>query len=72
MIQRKSSLNHVNKCYPLTGLYVFYLQRKITVTASKISKYGVFSAAYFPVFGLNTGKYGPEKNLYLDTFHAVC
>ena len=27
----------------------------------KVSKYGVFSDPYFPVFGLNTGKYGPEK-----------
>ena len=29
-----------------------------------MSKYGVFS-------GPNTGKYGPEKTPYLDTFHAV-
>ena len=29
-----------------------------------------FSGQYFPVFGMNTGKYGPEKTLYLDTFHA--
>ena len=36
-----------------------------------MSKQGVFSGAYFPVFGLNTEKYGPEKTLYLDTFHAV-
>ena len=26
---------------------------------------------HFPVFGLNTGKYGPEKTPYLDTFHTV-
>ena len=26
---------------------------------------------YFPVFSLNTRKYGPEKTPYLDTFHAV-
>ena len=37
-----------------------------------------FYGPYFPVFGLNTGifspntgKYGPEKTLYLDTFHAA-
>ena len=46
-----------------------------------MSKYGVFSVPYFPVFGLkteiyevfspNTGKYGPEKTLYLGTFHAM-
>ena len=35
------------------------------VTARKVSKYGVFSSPYFPVFGLNTKiystKYGPRK-----------
>ena len=30
-----------------------------------------FSGSYFPVFGLNTGKYRPERTPYLDTFHAV-
>ena len=39
--------------------------------AWKVSKYGVISGLYFPVFGLNTGKYGPEITPYLDTFHAV-
>ena len=32
----------------------------------KIVQYGVFLGSYFPVFGLNTGKYGPEKTLYLN------
>ena len=46
-----------------------------------MSKYGVFSGPYFPVFGLkteiyevfssNAGIYGPEKTLYLGTSHAV-
>ena len=31
---------------------------------SKVSEYGIFS-------GPNTGKYGPEKTSYLDTFHEV-
>ena len=26
---------------------------------------------YFPTFGLNTGKCGPEKTPYLESFHAV-
>ena len=30
----------------------------------KVSKYGVFSGSYFPVFG-------PENTPYLDSFHAV-
>ena len=36
-----------------------------------MSEYGVFPGLYFPVFSPNTGKYGPEKAPYLDTFHAV-
>ena len=36
-----------------------------------MSKYGVISGPYFPVFSSNTGKYGPELTAYLDTFHAV-
>ena len=36
-----------------------------------MSIYGNFSGPFFPVFGLNTGKFGPEKTLYLNTFHAV-
>ena len=43
-----------------------------SVTARKVSKYGVISGPYFPVFRLNTGKYGPEITPYLGTFHAVC
>ena len=36
-----------------------------------MSKYGVASGPYFPAYGLNTGKYGPEITQYLDTFHVV-
>ena len=36
----------------------------MSVTACKVSKYGVIA-------GPNTGKYGPEITPYLDTFHAV-
>ena len=39
--------------------------------AWKVSKHRVISGPYFPVFGLNAGKYGPEITPYLDTFHAV-
>ena len=39
--------------------------------AWKVSIHGVFSGPYFPILGLNTGKYGPEKILYLETFHAA-
>ena len=40
-------------------------------TAKKVSKYGIISGPYFPAFGLNTAKYGPEITPYLDTFQAV-
>ena len=40
-------------------------------SARKVSKYLVISGPYFPTFGLNTGKYGPEITPYLGTFHAV-
>ena len=33
--------------------------------------YRVSSGTYFPEFSPNTGKYGPEKTLYLNTFHEV-
>ena len=40
-------------------------------TAWKVSKYGVFSGPFFPVLGLNTGKYRLEKNPYLDILQAM-
>ena len=40
-------------------------------TAYKVSKYGVNSDPYFPIFSPNTEKYRPKKTPYLDTFHAV-
>ena len=40
---------------------------KGSCTAWKVSKYGVISGPYFPVFGLNTGKYGLEITCILFT-----
>ena len=34
-------------------------------------RYGVFSGPYFPVFGLNTGKYRPEETPYRSS-HRRC
>ena len=48
-----------------------FLPSQVKGTAWKVSKYGVFSGPYFHVFGLNTGKYGPEKTPYLGTFHTM-
>ena len=41
------------------------------ITEQKVSRYGVFSGLFSPLFTSNTGKYGPEKIPYFDTFHAV-
>ena len=43
----------------------------ISLAAWKVSKYGVFYGTHFPVCGLNTGKYRPEKAPYLDNFQTV-
>ena len=40
-------------------------------TVWNVSKYGDFPGPHFPAFEPNAGKYGAEKTLYLDTFHAV-
>ena len=61
--------------HDLTDLYnhiitIKYCNR-ICYTGWNVSKYGDISGPYFPVFSLNTGKYGPETIPYLDTFHAV-
>ena len=45
----------------LAQKYVWFYD---THTARKVFKSGVFS-------GLNTGKCGPEKTPYLNTFHTV-
>ena len=43
----------------------------VMCTTWKVSRYGVISGLYFPVFELNAGKYGPEITTYLDTFQAM-
>ena len=40
-------------------------------TVWEVSKCGVISGPYFPLLGLNTGKYRPEMTPYMDTFHAM-
>ena len=47
----------MNNCKVTNNLKVKFQD---TLTVSKVSKYGV-----------NAGKYGPEKTPYLDTFHPV-
>ena len=42
-----------------------------TITAWKVSKYGVFFGPYIPLFSPNTAKYKTEKAPYFDIFHGV-
>ena len=49
----------------------FRLQVNVSHTSWKVSKYGVISGRYFPVFSPDTVKYGPEITPYLNTFHAM-
>ena len=41
-------------------------------TARKVSKYGVFSGPYFPVFGLNTKIYSLIRRFTIWTFSTQC
>ena len=69
-----------NVCFIVSGASAFlalYLTSILNdfwwifVDLSKVPKYGGFFGPYFPVFGLNAGKYRSEKTPYLDTFHEV-
>ena len=56
--------------FPSDATARFIISWRKRSTVWKVSKYGVISGQYFPVFSTNTGKYGPEITSYLDTFHA--
>ena len=59
-----NTLSHISCYETLEGYLVigFHLPSLKILTALKMSKYRVFSGPYFPVFGLNPGKYVPEKS----------
>ena len=59
----------VSLCIELCFSFVTYISS--TGTTWKVSKYRVFSGLHFPIFGLNTEKYRPEKTPYLDAFHTA-
>ena len=61
------------KCIAESIVFLAKEVKACKLALREVSKYGVFSGPYFPVFGLNThtGKYEPETTSYLDTFHAV-
>ena len=50
---------------------VQFKYRKENAGQKKLRVWTLFFWSVFPVFSPNTGKYGPEKAPFLDTFHAV-
>ena len=81
--QVNAGWNHFKRCQLLMRIHFFwkylhlflkyisyFIMKIIQFTVWKVSKYGVISGPYFPVFNPNTWKYGPEITPYLDTFHA--
>ena len=46
-------------------------QNSQEITCNRASFYQSCRPTYLSVFSPNAGKYGSEKTLYLDTFHAV-
>ena len=70
-----SFLHVILRCKIISWFWNQKLWFQVHVIASihcvKVSKYGVISGPYFPVFSPNTEKYGPEITPYMDTFHVV-
>ena len=66
------SCEYIHKCELLSNFFVNQKQFNLLIhRCVKVSKYGVFSGPYFPIFSPNTGKYRPGKTSYLDVFRAV-
>ena len=70
---KKKERSYSKKSQSSRGEYLNTILSVISdvVTAWNVSKYGVIFGPYFPLFGMNTGKHGPEITPYLGTFHAV-
>ena len=62
VLESRCECNHPDKVIFNYSLYK---------TVWKVSKYGVISGPYFPVFSPITGKYGLEITPYLGTFHVA-
>ena len=72
--EEMNDIMKIVKSHDESSLLIKGISETITNKANaawKVSKYGVISGQHFPLFGLTTGKYGPERTLYFDTFHAV-
>ena len=61
----------IDPCMWISQTFLVQLFCKIPDTAWKVSKHGLFSGPHFLLFGLNIGKYEPEKTPRFDTFYAM-
>ena len=62
------------KSHEESSLLIKGISETITNKANaawNVSKYGVITSPYFPLFVLTTGKSGPKRTLYFNAFHAV-
>ena len=53
------------------GKLIYIFESLECFFAQKVSKYDTFFGPYFSVFSPNTGKCGPQKAPYLDSFYAM-
>ena len=65
MVNMTESIQIYKHCVKSVQIRSFYW----SVFSRIRTEYG--ETEYLSVFSSNTGKYGPEKTPYLDTFHAV-
>ena len=70
LLQRSSILDSIDPIL-LLCFCNDYLGYELKHTLREVPKYGVFSGPYFPVFGLNMGKYRRDKTPDSDTSRSV-
>ena len=59
------------KCFSSLPFRKTSLRERVQIRSFFWSVFSCIQSGQISVFSLNTGKYGPEKTPYLDTFHAV-
>ena len=47
--------------FSIKYFFIKFAQIYLSATSGKVSKYGVFSGSYLPIFSQNIWKYGPKK-----------
>ena len=69
--QKSQSINHWWQSIPTTIVFLYKIVTWTYYDSVKCVQIWNYFWSVFSCFGLNTGKYRPEKIPYLDTFHAA-